>query len=553
MKLHCTTCSDEFYLSSLELKLLDTVSPVAGHSFLPPSQCPVCREKTRLCFRNEKSLYKRKCDSTGKSIISMYRPDVNLKVYDRDYWWNESFNPLSYAREFDFSRSFFEQFEELYLDVPHSSIYHMSRNENSNYSNYALDTKDCYYSFSVVKSEGCLYVANVNDCLNCLDCLSSVNCELCYECVDCSGCYSSSFLTRCKDCKDSAFCSYCYNCSDCIGCSNLHRAKFCIFNEQLGEEEYLKRKKELFPLTRFKQAEFEKKSSSLCSKQPKRYAQIINSENSSGNYIKNSKNCYNCFDVENVEDCSHLTRSFDCRDSSDGYGISGHELTYQVMSGRGQRLSFAISSYDNSDCSYIVSCFNCLNVFGSVGLRKQSFCLLNKKYSPDEYAKLIVRVAEHMKKTGEWGKFFPKSLSPFGYNETISNELYPCSKEEATEAGFHWSDYKQALSEFENVYTEETLPEDLSLIDGEPVVLCKETKRPFRVTKQEINFYRANGIPLPTLSPDSRYRKRLLRRNPKKVWRRACEECGEFLQSTYSLEKPELVYCGECYSKEVFQ
>jgi hypothetical protein len=37
-----------------------------------------------------------------------------------------------------------------------------------------------------------------------------------------------------------------------------------------------------------------------------------------------------------------------------------------------------------------------------------------------------------MKQTGEWGEFFDTSLSPFGYNETVANEYYPLSEEEAT-------------------------------------------------------------------------------------------------------------------------
>jgi len=35
-----------------------------------------------------------------------------------------------------------------------------------------------------------------------------------------------------------------------------------------------------------------------------------------------------------------------------------------------------------------------------------------------------------MMKTGEWGEFFPASLSPFGYNETVAQEYFPLSREE---------------------------------------------------------------------------------------------------------------------------
>ena len=37
-----------------------------------------------------------------------------------------------------------------------------------------------------------------------------------------------------------------------------------------------------------------------------------------------------------------------------------------------------------------------------------------------------------MKKRGEYGEFFPASMSPFGYNETVAHEYFPLSKEEIT-------------------------------------------------------------------------------------------------------------------------
>ena len=52
-------------------------------------------------------------------------------------------------------------------------------------------------------------------------------------------------------------------------------------------------------------------------------------------------------------------------------------------------------------------------------------------------------------KTGEWGEFFPSSLSPFGYNETVASEYFPLSKEEALKQGFNWSDYEAPFPKVE--------------------------------------------------------------------------------------------------------
>ena len=44
-------------------------------------------------------------------------------------------------------------------------------------------------------------------------------------------------------------------------------------------------------------------------------------------------------------------------------------------------------------------------------------------------------------KTGkiyEYGDYFPADLSPFGYNETVAQELFPLTKKEAEAKGYLW-------------------------------------------------------------------------------------------------------------------
>jgi hypothetical protein len=45
-----------------------------------------------------------------------------------------------------------------------------------------------------------------------------------------------------------------------------------------------------------------------------------------------------------------------------------------------------------------------------------------------------------MQKTGEWGEFFPKNISCFGYNEGTAQEFFPMEKEQARREGFSWFD-----------------------------------------------------------------------------------------------------------------
>jgi hypothetical protein len=58
--------------------------------------CPDCRQQRRFCWRNEKNLYRRKCDLTGKDILSIFSPDKEYVIYNSDDWWSDKWDPLDY-------------------------------------------------------------------------------------------------------------------------------------------------------------------------------------------------------------------------------------------------------------------------------------------------------------------------------------------------------------------------------------------------------------------------------------------------------------------------
>jgi len=56
-------------------------------------------------------------------------------VYDQEIWWSDKWDALDYGRDFDFSKSFFEQFGELMKEVPKLSLSSISNN-NCEYTNF---------------------------------------------------------------------------------------------------------------------------------------------------------------------------------------------------------------------------------------------------------------------------------------------------------------------------------------------------------------------------------------------------------------------------------
>ena len=133
---------------------------VASKKYLipPPTLCPDCRQQRRLTFRNERKLYKRKCDATGKDIVSIYSPDKEYRVYTQEYWWSDAWDAMSYGREFDFSRSVMEQMKELMREVPRFSLANVYLSlENCEYSNHLASSRNCYMSYNGSDDEDSLY------------------------------------------------------------------------------------------------------------------------------------------------------------------------------------------------------------------------------------------------------------------------------------------------------------------------------------------------------------------------------------------------------------
>lgn len=101
----CLHCQSNFDIAQSDLDFYTKISPsFVGQKFQIPSPtlCPDCRQRRRMSFRNERNLYKRICDASGKQIISIYRPDCGYKVYDQKIRWSDARNASDYAMDFDF-------------------------------------------------------------------------------------------------------------------------------------------------------------------------------------------------------------------------------------------------------------------------------------------------------------------------------------------------------------------------------------------------------------------------------------------------------------------
>ncbi len=550
-------CWKEFLITDRDIEFYKKISPVIWWKKFDipmPSICPDCRQQRRLLWRNERWLYKRKCDATWKSIISMYSPDKPYKVYSQEVWWSDGWNAFDYGKEFDFSRSFFEQFDELMHVVPQISlITDFTNDENSAYTNFAWSNKNCYLIFDSDFNKDCMNLTSSTKNEDCIDCHSTHNSRLCFECVWVENCSECFYMVNSYDCSECYECDSCIWCKNCIGCVNLRNAEYHINNTKFSQEDY---QKELSKIKNDFKYDFNKSI-----KHPKKFMISKNTENVTWNYIYDSKNVTDSYEIYNSEDCKYCFGMHDLKTSYDvtGFWIWWLDRIYDshVVGVWGYNVFFSnvVVQWSNNIFYSNTIYNNSSNIFGCVWLVWKQYCILNKQYTKEEYEELVPKIIEHMQKTKEWWEFLPSAISPFWYNETVANEYYPINENEALEKWFKWSTYENPKPEVSKVIPWEKLPKDIKDIPDDILnwaIECEVSKKPFRIVKQELDFYRKYDLPIPTKHPDERHMDRMKLRNPRKLYDRHCDKCQKDIKTTYSPDRPEIVYCEECYNKDLF-
>jgi len=120
----CAVSGKEFAIFQSDLDFLEKISPTINgkkYSIPLPTLCPEERQRRRMTRRNERKLYRRKCDATGKDIISVYPPEEYI-AYHLDQRFSDSRDGTQYGEAIDFSKSFFQQFKELFVKVPKRAL-----------------------------------------------------------------------------------------------------------------------------------------------------------------------------------------------------------------------------------------------------------------------------------------------------------------------------------------------------------------------------------------------------------------------------------------------
>ncbi len=580
----CQNCKKDFIIE------IDDFSFYEKIKVPPPTWCPTCRFQRRCTFRNERKLFRNIDAISKKPVLSLYPPEAGFPIYEDSYWWSDNWDPCDYGVSFDRSKPFLLQLYQLSKRVPfmRSDAVRMVRSE---YSANASDLKDCYLIFNSSGTENSAYGNAVDYCKNVFDNSHIQSSEKCYESFWLNKCYDTHFSSLCEECVSVWFCKNCQGCMNCFGCVNLRNKSYCIWNEQYTKDEYFEKIKSFNPYKWADLNNLKKEVKNFWLDFPNKYSQGVRNNSCSGDYISNSKNVKNSYLIREGQDLKYVQYGLvpslrDCMDLS----VSGNnsELIYEsVTSGwNSSNMKFCVECWDGgSDFEYSIFCGKkASHVFGSVGIKSGEYVILNKKYSKEEFYRLKEEIIQHMNdmpyidnkdRVYKYGEFFPPEFSPFAYNDTISPEHFPLSKNEILEYGANW--YEVPKSEYDITIKAKDLPSDINDahddILGE-VISCEDCGRAYKIIQTELQFLKQNNIALPRYCINCRHDQRISQRNRNKLYKRVCGCSGEIssngkyknevvhdhknnpctneFETSYAPERPEIVYCEKCYQQEVY-
>ena len=441
------------------------------------------------------------------------------------------------------------------------------------------------------RCEKCMYGNWCQNSFLCSDCSMTEKSEFCYECFNVEKCSRCAWCQDCSDCVNVFLSNDCRGCSNCFGCVGLRNKHYYWFNENIGKEEYEKRLRES-RLSRTFLEGAQEKFSTLRLSIPMKFYHGTQAQNSSGDYIRNTQRTRLAFNCIDNKDTAYMQDSWnqteDCRDCTE---IIIGQLAYEMQGVDSPHRSIVARSCLNTitDSCYCDMCFSVGNCFGCFGLKQSQYCILNKQYSKEAYLELKKKIITHMEKTKEWGEYFPASVSPFAYNESMAQDYFPLQKDEALRRGFSW--YDRPETKYNITMTSKEIPQTIDeTMDDilDQTIQCKtqeseEEKRKnpmcataFRLIPLEFNLYQKLGIPVPDRCFTCRRTIRFMLRNPRQLWHRECMcdpsassgqatkyqnttthqhhpegRCPNEFETSYAIDRPEIVYCEACYNNEV--
>jgi len=301
----------------------------------------------------------------------------------------------------------------------------------------------------------------------------------------------------------------------------------------------------------------------------------INSE-----YSLNGRNLKNGYYVSggwNSENVWYSVLATDSRSVMDVFSVHFIENSYELVScEKCYNCKYLYFSDNCINSQFLYDCNNCIDCFGCVNLRNKSNCIWNIQFTKEDYKKQISEFNLNSRKSintikddyykeldkikssllnkGEYGEFFPYSMSTFAYNGSLADLTFPLSKDEIVKAEALWQEDTETDIGNMTILPTKEIPDTIYEVNDDildKAILCEESNRPFRVTESELKFYRRMKLPLPSKHPFLRIERRIKFAPEGKKYKAICFKCQIKIESIFNPKENFILYCDDCYKREV--
>lgn len=594
----CKYCWDIFPVTSIEKDLLD------NQRMKYPEQCWTCTFRMLYSYINDKQLYHRKDTEDWKSIISVMSENYDWPVLEAEKYKKMMIDDvaLKYARPI--WEDIFLEFKKLYATFPKFSRMTYPALENASYSSHVGWSKNLYLSFCVFENCEDIYYSYriLWNCKNIFSSLDVSGSSQVYSSRMVANSHDISFCSNIFESTSLIFCTNMQNSSECFLCCNQVNAKYKILNTQYSEGQYKKMRQEIAMkiTTPEWMREIEKRYKKFLEDTLVEPAiNIQNSEKIAGDNIYYSKNNINSFKWIGNYNTVNTILTWNHNEDKMVYLINSIEA-WQICEncigccsfwGNIQSIFFCNTVSECNHCYYCIDIQQCEECMFSVGLRNKKYCILNKEYSKEEYFRLKEQIILRLIEKSQWGEFLWFDISTFPYNDTsgydffkVHTVIFPSWEKKIIDPFAQWivtvfsdsfiSDAELDLGGTQKIPVQWRTKEkeiniplgmtalystEIGSIDKisedilEKAIICEETKRPFRIIQDELQFLKNKWFALPIIHHEVR-REKLLQERP--IWQlflSVCDNCHKEMLSVFKTRTVYKVFCSECYRNFMFK
>lgn len=445
----------------------------------------------------------------NNGMISRFPETDRIKpVIDFNDFDNNVDSLLDHGIEYDFDQDFFHNFQKLFKSINLWNLNNFANNENASFSDAVYNGKNVYLCSTVISGcENILYSLSVKD--HCKEVLNSMmifdNCEIIYKSRWVMKSFKIFYSNYIYNSNNIWFSSNLNGCSECLFCDGLDNQSYCINNQQLEKDEYLKQKKEILSKKELFLNYYVKVNqigNNIGSKNSRWNFNLYSEDIIDGHYTYQVKWWKNLILVwwENGDEDMYDCFTAGSLRATDFYGVmwAGINADNVYCSCHIDGCSNIYYSYKLWSCSYCLGC---------IGLKNKQYCILNKQYSREERYKLANKILEQMNNNWLLWEFFPWWLNPMYFNDTCAAVIKDFEKKEILDKWFLWHDgeVKVDVPSWADVISIADLDNYQELennewkIDSEIMkkVVADDKWNYYRIVKMEYDFLMKYWLPLP--------------------------------------------------------